>query len=176
MSYVVLPNLSLVGYRFMAMGNSGDWSGPGVDPAALGSASVGAILALILMPGRYDSITFGVGLTLATIVAAYYRPLRPAPANLVDAVTRACAFGATAGLLASTILSWPIQDIIIGTPPNCQITAALPGQSPTQITSQIDECAGDAASPWVAWAWLISGIIFAIAHYWYVRPRQSQRE
>jgi len=157
----------------MAMEKSGDWPGPGVDPAALGSASVGAILALIMTPGRYDSITFGVGLTLASIVAAYYRPLRPAPTSLVDAVTRACAFGATAGLLASTILSWPIQDIIIGTPPNCQITAVAPDQSPAQITSQIDERAGDAASPWVAWAWLISSIIFAIAHYWYVRARQS---
>jgi hypothetical protein len=157
----------------MAMEKNGDWPGPGVDPAALGSASVGAILALIMTPGRYDSITFGVGLTLASIVAAYYRPLHPAPTNLIDAVTRACAFGATAGLLASTILSWPIQDIIIGTPPNCQITAVAPNQSPTQITSQIDECAGDAASPWVAWAWLISGIIFAIAHYWYVRARQA---
>lgn len=174
MPYLALPNLGPIVYRFMAMEDN--WSGPGVDPAALGSASVGAILALIMTPGRYDPVTFGVGLTLASIVAAYYRPLRPAPANLVDAATRACAFGTTAGLLASTILSWPIQGIIIGTPPNCQITVVPPGQTPMQITSQIDECAGDAASPWVTLAWLISAIIFTIAHYWYVRPRRSHRQ
>jgi hypothetical protein len=133
-----------------------------VDPAALATASLAAVLILELQPGRFGWLNFAVGLMLAFLVAAYYRPLCSAPSEPFRDITRAAAFGATAGLLATMVVSWPIQVFIVGTPAKCEIPGIPAGETKLQIDQLIDNCAGAAADKWVGWTWLISGIIFAL--------------
>jgi hypothetical protein len=139
-----------------------------VDPAALATASLASVLILELEPGRFGWLSFGVGLMLAFLVAAYYRPLYSFSSSrrkYVDNTTRSAAFGATAGLLTAMILSWPIQYFIVGTPDKCNIVGVPMGSTRLQISQLIDNCAGEAAGIWVAWTWLISAIILAVVHY-----------
>ncbi|MET9513747.1 hypothetical protein [Streptomyces sp. NPDC002994] len=109
--------------------------------AAWWSAALAAVIALSLGDGRYDWLSFALGMALALQIASFYRPTPPEPYNRLDRSTAAGGFGAVSGLVAAMILAWPVQ-IVIGTPPRCRHGEA-----------DLDDCAGAAAYPWLGVVW-----------------------
>jgi hypothetical protein len=136
---------------------------PTVDPAALGSAAMAAVISTAVSPGRWGWLSLGVGLALALLLAGYYRPLNWPPTGRLDALFRAAAFGAIAGLLVAMILSWPIQ------------TAVDRSGATDYCTAEEDpeDCAGGEAEGWVVLTWLVAAVGLTVAHDRIVRPRDA---
>jgi hypothetical protein len=129
------------------------------DQAALASAAIAAAVSLALGSGRFGWLSTGIGTVLVSLLLAYYRPSLPSPGSARDAVAKALAFGGTAGLLVALVASWPIQ-LIVGTPERCG------GGAPSEVA----DCAGGAASPWVGWTFLFASVVLGGLHYWRVHP------
>lgn len=130
---------------------------PIVDPAALGSAAMAAVFALVVSPGIYGWLSTGAGIALLLLLAGYYRPLYWPPTGSIDALACAAAFGSIAGLLVGMALSWPIQ-AVIG-------TSGCDGSNTTACSAEVD-----AAGWWVAFVWLAAGIVLTIAHLRLIQP------
>ncbi|SOD87655.1 hypothetical protein SAMN06272765_5146 [Streptomyces sp. Ag109_G2-15] len=96
-----------------------------------------------------------MGITLALLLTAYYRPRNTPPRTKPDTYGRAFAFGAIAGLLVAMILAWAVQGGL-----------SLQG---LQYRKEANP-----ANPWVAWIWLVSGLALAIVHRAMVPPAPGQ--
>lgn len=123
-----------------------------VDEAALGSATVAAVVALAFGPGAYGWLNSGVGAALALLLSAYYRPALNPPGISRDANTRALAFGAVAGLLVAMILAWPIQWGL------CRAGHCYRETEPNP------------ADLWIACIWVVAGLVLAAVHRRRVPP------
>ncbi|MFJ6384963.1 hypothetical protein ACIQI7_33765 [Kitasatospora sp. NPDC092039] len=129
-----------------------------VDPAALWSAAVAAVIALAVGEGRWGWLSSGIGIVLSLLVAAYYRPGKQTE-NRWDRPTRAAAFGGIAGLLGAMIASGPIQAIFFNCPHECSNANLYPTKK------EIDNCAGNAAGVAVGWTWLGATLLLGWLHW-----------
>ncbi|MET9953575.1 hypothetical protein ABZ135_18760 [Streptomyces sp. NPDC006339] len=127
-----------------------------VDQAALWSASLAAVITLSLGEGRYDWLSFALGVTLALQIAVFYRPTRHAPDDRAQRAVAAAGFGAVGGLVATMVLAWPVQTAV-GTPRLCHRLHAA-GEM------DLADCAGEAAYPWLGVVWLASALTLACWH------------
>ncbi|MCX4767847.1 hypothetical protein OG562_44250 [Streptomyces sp. NBC_01275] len=123
------------------------------DQAALWSAALAAVITLSLGDGRYDWLSFALGVALALQIAAFYRPAPPEPYSRWDRCTTAGGFGAVSGLVAAMILAWPVQ-IVVGTPRGCRRSEV-----------DLDDCAGAAAYPWLGVVWLTAAVAMTCWHW-----------
>lgn len=130
-----------------------------IDPAALGTAAMAAVFALVVSPGPYGWLSTGAGIALLLLLAGYYRPLYLPSTGRIDALARAAAFGGIAGLLVGMALSWPIQAAV------GMSACDIEGYNETACAYQVE-----AADWWISRVWLISGIVLAIGHRIFIRP------
>ncbi|MFF6778574.1 hypothetical protein ACFY8W_34200 [Streptomyces sp. NPDC012637] len=135
-----------------------------VDQAALWSASLAAVITLSLGEGRYDWLSFALGVTLALQIATFYRPARHEPGSRGARGVAAAGFGAVGGLVGTMVLAWPVQ-IAVGTPSLCHRMDAA-GEA------DLADCAGDAAYPWLGVVWLTSALVLGCWHWFGVVERQ----
>lgn len=99
-----------------------------------------------------------MGITLALLLAAYYRPKNTPPRTKPDAYFRAFAFGAIAGLLVAMILAWAVQG----------------GLSLQGLRYHKGE--DNPANLWVASIWLASAVALAVVHLAIVPPPLGQTQ
>ncbi|MFG2819370.1 hypothetical protein ACGFX4_08075 [Kitasatospora sp. NPDC048365] len=132
------------------------------DQAALGSATVAAVLAVSTGDGRYNWFSLAVGLALAFLVASYYRPGSFGAGRQRERVLRSLAFGACMGLTAAMIAAWPVQ-AVIGTPAGCR------------GAEDVDNCAGAAAGDWVGVCWAVGAVLLTAVHWWISGERAAVR-
>ncbi|MFF1300846.1 MULTISPECIES: hypothetical protein [unclassified Streptomyces] len=145
------------------------------DPAALGSALLAGAVTLALGEGRYDLFDLGIGLSLVSMLAGYYRAVRLSSWSWRGGFgwfARATAFGAIVGLVVAMMCSWPIQKWVVGTPSRCEDAwkGSSHGMPRPYVEDEIDACAGEAADYYVLFVWLVIGVLSLFLHLISTRP------
>jgi hypothetical protein len=147
------------------------------DPAALGSALLAGAVTLALGEGRYDLFDSGIGLSLVSMLAGYYRPARLSSWSWRGGfawVAQATTFSTIVGLLVAMMLSWPIQNKV-GTPSQCEDDwkGNSYGMPRPYVEDAIDACAGNAADHYVLLAWLVIGLLSLLGYLGVTRPPRA---
>jgi hypothetical protein len=81
------------------------------DQAALMGAALAAIITLVITPGAWDLFSTVVGVTLLSVLAGYYRPAKElGKIKALNAITKALALGAVAGLCICLAIAQYVQN------------------------------------------------------------------
>jgi hypothetical protein len=90
------------------MNDSGERS---VDPAALLVATFTVAVGPLTQPGEWTFLNTVLGVITALIVTAYF--LAADNRQRIDNPSRKAALAAVLGLIAATVLAWPLQEAIV---------------------------------------------------------------